>query len=78
MTSNEWAGLILSGVTLAGVGLAGLRWLIRVEMQQIKHELSNNGGSSMKDKVDSNTLRLERVEGRIDDIYTILVKGSNA
>ena len=72
MTSNEWAGLILSGVTLAGVGLAGLRWLIRVEMHEVKHELKNNGGSSMKDKVDNNTVRLERVENRVDDIYKIL------
>lgn len=76
MTANEWAGLILSGFTIAGFALAGLRWLIRIEMHTVKHELSNNGGSSMKDKVDNNTIRLERVENRVDEIYSILIERS--
>lgn len=76
MTANEWAGLIIAGFTIAGFALAGLRWLIRMEMHGIKHELSNNGGSSMKDKVDNNTVRLERVENRVDEIYSILIERS--
>lgn len=73
MTANDWAALAVEAITIAGVALAGLRWLIRAEMHTIKHELTNNGGSSMKDKVDNNTARLERVEGRIDDIYSLLL-----
>lgn len=76
MTANDWAGLIISAITIAGAAIAALRWLIRAEIRGIKHELSNNGGSSMKDKVDSNTVRLERVENRIDEIYSILIERS--
>lgn len=74
MSSNDWAGLILSAATIASLAIAALRWLIRAEVRSIKHELSNNGGSSMKDKVDNNTLRLERVENRMDEIYSILIE----
>ena len=71
-TTQQVIAIILGGIGIATTALGVLRWLIRVEMQSVKHELSNNGGSSMKDKVDANTDRLERVEGRIDDIYKIL------
>lgn len=74
MTANEWAGLVFTCLTVAGIALAVLRWLIRVEMHGIKHELTNNGGSSVKDKVDTTVLRLERVENRIDEIYSILIE----
>jgi hypothetical protein len=74
VTSNDWAALILELVTTASFAFAALRWLIRTEIKSIKHELSNNGGSSMKDKVDNNTTRLERVENRIDEIYTLLIE----
>lgn len=73
MTANDWAVLAVETLTIAGIALAGLRWLIKVEMYTIKHELTNNGGSSMKDKVDNNTTRLERVEARVDDIYLLLL-----
>jgi hypothetical protein len=46
--------------------------IVRDEMTIVKKELNNNGGSSMKDKVDRNTEGLVRVESRVDDIYKIL------
>lgn len=60
MGPNDWAGLVLTGLTIAGIIFAGLRWFIRNEVRDIvrdeikivKHELTNNGGSSTKDKID--------------------------
>lgn len=68
MTANDYAGLILSGLTIAGILFAALRWLIQVETAKtlqkevpalvkaelhiVNHELQNNGGSSTKDKID--------------------------
>lgn len=72
MTAVEWSGFAVSITTLATVGFVILRWLIRTEVHTIKHELTNNGGSSMKDKVDQNTERLQRLETRVDDIYLLL------
>lgn len=60
MTANEWAGLTLTILSIFGIYITGLRWFIRTEvrtivrdeMSVIKHELTNNGGSSTKDKID--------------------------
>ena len=60
MTANEWAGLVLTILSIFGIYLTGLRWfirnevrsIVRDEMSVIKHELTNNGGSSTKDKID--------------------------
>lgn len=52
--------LILTYLSIAAIVFAGLRWLIRnevravvkEEIKTVKHELTNNGGSSTKDKID--------------------------
>jgi hypothetical protein len=62
MSPNEWAVLILTILGIAGALFKSLQWLIRVEMRGIKHELSNNGGSSVKDKVDANTSDIKELK----------------
>ncbi len=37
-------------------------------------ELKPNSGSSIKDKVEINSKRLEKIEERVDNIYEILAK----
>lgn len=52
--------LTLTYLSIAAIVLTGLRWIIRSEIRVIvkeeiktvKHELTNNGGSSTKDKID--------------------------
>jgi hypothetical protein len=52
--------LILTYLSIAVLVFGGLRWLIRSEVRAVvkeeiktvKHELTNNGGSSTKDKID--------------------------
>lgn len=58
------------GVIILGVCsgfFAMMRYIIKT-----MSELKPNGGSSLKDKVEVNTARLERIESRIDHIYEIL------
>ncbi len=60
MSANEWAGLILTILSILGIFIVGFRWFLRVEVTNIvkeeikviKLELTNNGGSSTKDKID--------------------------
>lgn len=68
MNLSDSAGLTLSILSILVIYFAGMRWFIRseissvvraiiqeiieVEMQVVKHELTNNGGSSTKDKID--------------------------
>jgi hypothetical protein len=63
MTANEWVGIAVGASTLSATGLLVLRWVIKSYLQ----ELRPNGGSSMKDQ-------LNRLEQRVDDLYSLIVK----
>ena len=62
MTPTEWAGLAVAIITLVAAFAGLVRWLVKHYL----YELKPNGGSSLKDKV--NTLE-EKVE-----LLTELVK----
>lgn len=68
MGAAEWAGLAVAVMTLIAGFTAAIRWLV----QHYLSELKPNSGSSMRDYVNINTERLNRVEQRVDDIYKLL------
>jgi len=60
--SPELIGALATGVvTILGAFFGFTKWMI----SKFLHELKPNSGSSMKDQI-------TRLEGRVDDIYTIL------
>ena len=60
--NSEIIGAIASGTVIVLGSIFGLiKWMIT----KFLHELKPNSGSSMKDQI-------TRLEGRVDDIYTIL------
>jgi len=61
MSASDWAGLIVSVVTIIASFGAATRWLVKHYLSELK----NNGGSSVKDQVD-------RLETRVDQIYLLL------
>lgn len=71
MSAAEWAGFAVAIMTLIAGFTAAIRWLV----QHYLSELKPNSGSSMRDAVNINTERLDRVEQRVDQIYTILLEG---
>ena len=70
MTANEWAAIAVAVGTLCGFLVAGVRFLVKSYL----FELKPNGGSSVKDKINDITLQVERLEIRIDEIYRLLVE----
>lgn len=68
MSATEWAGFAVAIMTLIAGFIGAIRWLV----QHYLAELKPNGGSSMRDAVNINTERLDRVEQRVDQIYLIL------
>ena len=70
MNANEWAGLVLTTLSISGILILGLRWFLRVEITNIvkeeikivKSELTKNGGSSTKDKIDYIYEKMKRDE----------------
>ena len=61
MTALEWAGFA-AGITTTLIGiLAGLRWLVKGWL----NELRPNGGESIKDQV-------TRLEQRLDELFIVI------
>ncbi len=61
MTALEWAGFA-AGITTTLIGLlAGLRWLVKGWL----NELRPNGGESLKDQV-------TRLEQRMDELFIVI------
>ncbi len=73
MTPTEWAGFAVAIMTLLAGFTAGIRWLV----QHYLSELKPNSGSSMRDAVNINSERLDRVEQRVDQIYLILCESKS-
>jgi hypothetical protein len=73
MSAAEWAGFAVAIMTLIAGFTAAIRWLV----QHYLSELKPNSGSSMRDAVNINTERLDRVEQRVDQIYLILCEGKS-
>lgn len=63
MSPQQWAGLIVSIISIAISFAALVRWLVKHYL----HELRPNGGSSLKDQVN-------RLEAKVDTLYQILIK----
>jgi rRNA-processing protein FCF1 len=72
MTATEWAGLAVALMTLLGGFTAAIRWLVKHYLEELKP----NGGGSMRDAVNINTERLDRVEQRVDQIYLLLCESN--
>ena len=69
MTIVDWAAFAISICTLVGTFALMIKWLVKHYLIELKA----NGGSSMRDSVNVNTKRLERLELRVDEIYRLLV-----
>ena len=68
MSATEWSGFAVAIMTLLAGFTAAIRWLVKHYLDELKP----NGGGSMRDAVNINTERLDRVEQRVDQIYLIL------
>jgi len=64
MTPTEWAGLAVAVFTLIAGFAGAVRWMVKHYL----YELRPNGGSSLKDKVDS-------LENKVE-LLTELIKES--
>jgi len=70
MTALEWAGFA-AGITTTLIGLlAGLRWLVKGWL----NELRPNGGNSMKDQLSSLQKETTHLSNRIDELFIVISK----
>ena len=69
MNATDYLALIISICTIIGALAASVRWMVKSYLTELKP----NGGSSMRDSVNTNSERLERLETRVDEIYSLLI-----
>ena len=65
MSIEQWAGFIVSAITIVVAFTGAVKWLVKHYLS----ELRPNGGSSIKDQVN-------RLEARVDEIFFILVEAN--
>lgn len=70
MSASDWVVFISGLLGVVATVSMGIRWMVKSFLM----ELRPNGGSSIKDSVTKNTIRLERLENRVDDIYRLLLE----
>lgn len=64
MTYGDWAGLIVSIVTIVAAFVAAVRWLVSHYLSELKP----NSGDSVKD-------RIIALESKVEAMYEILLRG---
>jgi hypothetical protein len=69
MTATDYATVAVAVIAIITAFAGAIRWLVKHYL----NELKPNGGSSMRDSVNTNSERLERLENRVDEIYSLLV-----
>ena len=69
MTPQDWAGLILTTLTIVTIVAGGIRWLVKHYL----NELKPNSGSSLKDSITRLEEDHKRVADKVDHLYEILI-----
>jgi hypothetical protein len=88
MSAQDWAGFILTLLSISGIVLSGIRWYIKVQVKpiqeavdDIRSETKTNGGSSMRDeikaiKVEQENAREKRkaTSDKLDHMYDLFIE----
>jgi hypothetical protein len=87
MSTQDWAGFILTILSIGGVVLGGIRWYIKIQIEPMKEaiedirsETKTNGGTSMRDEIKSIKKQQEldrkisvEQKQKLDHMYDILL-----
>lgn len=88
MSAQDWAGFILTLLSISGIVLSGIRWYIKIQVkplqeavEDIRKETKTNGGTSMRDEIKAIKLEQERsaktrlvYNDKLDHMYDILLE----
>ena len=81
MTFANWASLTLSILSILGVIVGSIRFLVKHYFAEMKAELKPNSGSSLKDQVTRLEMRVNEADAtrrdmdrKLDKMYSILIE----
>jgi hypothetical protein len=61
MTTEDWAQLILTILSIFTIVGVGVRWVIKNYVKDILAEMKPNGGSSIKDQITGLEVKTEKI-----------------
>lgn len=67
MNTSDWAGLILTLLSIVAIVGIGTRWIIKKYVEDIIYEMKPNSGNSMKDQI-------TRLESKTEKIFDLMVE----
>ena len=67
MTTQDWAGMILTLLSIIAIVGVGVRWIVKKYVEDIVYEIKPNNGSSMKDQI-------TRLESKTEKIFDLMVE----
>jgi hypothetical protein len=67
MTAQDWAGMILTVLSIICIVGVGARWIVKKYVEEILSELKPNSGSSLKDQV-------TRLEEKTDKMFDLMIE----
>lgn len=70
MSVTDYATIAVAVTVIVSAFAGAVRWLVKHYLAELKP----NGGGSMRDSVNRNSERLERLEQRQDRMYEILIE----
>jgi hypothetical protein len=88
MSAQEWAGFVLTLLSITGIILSGIRWYVKIQVspvieavEDIRKETKTNGGSSLRDEIkyikkdseEAKEVRKEQKE-KLDHLYDLFVE----
>lgn len=88
MSAQDWAGFVLTLLSISGIILSGIRWYIKLQVEpiqeaveDIRKETKTNGGSSMRDEIKAIKLEQEHArekrreqKEKLDHMYDLFVE----
>jgi len=67
MTTQDWAGLILTVLSILAIVGVGVRWIVKKHVEDIVYEMKPNNGTSMKDQI-------TRLESKTEKIFDLMIE----
>jgi hypothetical protein len=63
MSVQDWAGLILTTLSIITLVAGGIKWLVKHYLSELK----TNGGSSMRDEIKATNREIKEIKDRQDE-----------